>query len=156
MTVSEPTDSDTGVTDSVGTQTPEATLRKRILAYAVDAVVLAGPIAAAVEGLDRPLRTRLTLFGVVTGVVGLLYHVVLEGAWGQTVGKRFLGVAVVRDGGEPCTYGAAAVRTAFRFVDVLPVAYLLGIASIAVSERNRRLGDAAANTLVVETDGDGR
>lgn len=139
------------MSDSTQAKRPEAaTVRQRTLAYVVDAVVLGVPAAVSVGRLDRSLGSRIGVLGVLGTIVGLAYHVVLEGAVGRTVGKRLLGIAVVRESGDPCTYGAATVRTAFRFVDFLPIAYLGGIASIVVTERNQRVGDVAANTVVVE------
>lgn len=41
------------------------------------------------------------------------------------------------------------IRTALRAVDWLPAGYLLGPASIARTERRQRLGDLAADTVVV-------
>ena len=70
-------------------------------------------------------------------------------ASGRTPGKRLNGLRVVLETGAPVTFPASAVRNALRLIDILPGAYLVGIASILVSERNQRLGDHAAGTLVV-------
>lgn len=106
----------------------------------------------AVTALTRSRLRRVTLGGLF-GVVGaFLYHIVFEGTWGQTPGKKVFGIVVVRENGEPCTYGAATVRTAFRLVDALPIAYLAAFVSIRLTERQQRLGDIAAGTVVSETD----
>ena len=70
-------------------------------------------------------------------------------ASGRTPGKRLNGLRVVLEAGAPVTFPASAVRNALRLIDILPGMYLVGIASILVSERNQRLGDHAAGTLVV-------
>ena len=78
------------------------------------------------------------------------YFTLLEGNRGQTLGKMLLGIKVVReDNGEVPGLGAAAIRTVLRLIDVLPFAYLVGYISILITSRNQRLGDMAANTLVV-------
>lgn len=120
-----------------------------MLAFLVDAIVVG--IAAFVVADERrsSARGRLRPAAGMGLVGGLLYHVLLEGTWGQTVGKRLLDVHVVRADGGPCTYGAAAIRTAFRFVDWLPAGYLVGLGAMAVTEYQQRLGDLAAGTRVV-------
>ncbi len=135
---------------------PEArtdrTVRRRALAYAADVVAVLGAV-----GLFECARGRRSVRDAVRGfvVAGLLagpYHVLLEGGVGQTVGKRLLGIAVVTDEGEVPTYRAALTRTLYRFVDWLPAAYGVGLLSMVLDGRNRRLGDRAAGTVVVRTD----
>jgi uncharacterized RDD family membrane protein YckC len=70
-------------------------------------------------------------------------------ASGRTPGKRLNGLRVVREDGGPVTFPTSAVRNTLRIVDILPGVYLVGIVSILVSERNQRIGDLAAGTLVV-------
>ncbi len=78
------------------------------------------------------------------------YFALLEGYVGQTVGKMLLGIKVVREGsGELPGLGAGAIRTILRVIDVLPFAYLVGFIVIQFTAKNQRLGDMAANTLVV-------
>lgn len=137
-----------------GTDAETATLRERAAAYLVDVPVVAGPVVGLARRLGRSRRERLGLVGLVGLAVANVYHAVLEGTGGQTVGKRAVGIAVVGADGGPCSYAAAATRTAYRFVDWLPAGYLLGIAGIALTERRQRLGDLAANTVVVRTASD--
>jgi uncharacterized RDD family membrane protein YckC len=90
----------------------------------------------------------------VLTVVGFLiffgYHVVFEVlASGRTLGKRWNGLRVVRLGGYPIGFTASAIRNLLRLVDFLPSAYLVGCVSVLLTERNQRLGDLAAGTLVV-------
>jgi uncharacterized RDD family membrane protein YckC len=79
----------------------------------------------------------------------LLYYFTLEVRTGQTVGKRLLGLRVLRaDGGRPSA-AAIAVRTLLRLIDWLPFLYLTGfITTLATGARRRRLGDLAAGTDV--------
>jgi uncharacterized RDD family membrane protein YckC len=39
-----------------------------------------------------------------------------------------------------------------RPIDGLPIFYIVGIVTVAISSRDQRLGDMAARTLVVATD----
>ena len=68
---------------------------------------------------------------------------------GRTPGKAMNGLRVVRESGAPVTFGTSAVRNVIRIIDILPGAYLVGMASIQVTRRNQRLGDLAAGTLVI-------
>lgn len=124
-------------------------IRRRMLAFVADAILLGGVIFAAVRRLTQSRVRRLVVGGASTVILGLLYHIVLEGRFGQTPGKKLFAIAVVRENGEPCTYTAATIRTLLRFVDWLPVGYLVGLASIQLTEHDQRLGDLLAGTIVV-------
>ncbi len=79
-----------------------------------------------------------------------LYDILFEVlAAGRTPGKRLTHLRVVREQGSPVDLPASAVRNLLRLIDLLPAAYLVGLLSILVSERNQRLGDLAAGTLVI-------
>lgn len=88
----------------------------------------------------------LLLFLLVNLVVYLCYFVVLEGLTGRTLGKWLWDIEVVRaeDGGPPGTG-----RSALRALIFLAVDGVAGLFVILASSRHQRLGDMAANTLVV-------
>lgn len=69
---------------------------------------------------------------------------------GQSPGKRLLRLRVVREGGRPITFNAAAIRNLVRLVDFLPVLYGVGVLAMFIDGQARRLGDLAAGTLVVK------
>jgi len=86
---------------------------------------------------------------VVGLVVWFLYFTLLEGRYGQTVGKMALSIKVVRESdGAPIDYGEAAVRTILRIIDGL-FDYLIGAIFIWTSDEKQRLGDRVAHTVVV-------
>ena len=68
---------------------------------------------------------------------------------GRTIGKRALGIRVVRAGGAPVGFVTSTVRNLLRIVDFLPLFYGVGMVSILATQRNQRVGDLAAGTLVV-------
>jgi len=98
------------------------------------------------------------LASVLIGLLALLnfllfwgYFMFFELAWnGQSPGKRLIGVRVVREGGLPITTSAAAIRNLVRIVDFLPFLYGIGVITMFIDQRSRRLGDLAAGTLVVK------
>ncbi len=129
---------------------------RRVLATIVDGVVLGvifylfsalfgtasaegGAVSASVSGV-----ATLVIF-----VLAFAYYIVLEGYMGQTLGKMLLGIKVVREdtGGVP-GIKAAAIRTVLRIVDGL-FSYLVAFIAVLASQKNQRLGDMAAHTLVV-------
>lgn len=78
------------------------------------------------------------------------YYFLTEAGLGRSPGKGMLGLKVVgQDGAKPTT-GAIALRTLLRFVDWLPILYLVGFVSVlSTGKRRQRLGDLAAKTRVV-------
>ncbi|MDQ1446480.1 MAG: hypothetical protein QOI20_2944 [Acidimicrobiaceae bacterium] len=94
-------------------------------------------------------------WAIAVGVVGSFvvvfgYDIAFETlASGRTLGKRWTGLRVVKVGGAPVTFTTSAVRNLLRLVDILPTAYLVGIAAILATPHNQRLGDLAAGTIVV-------
>jgi uncharacterized RDD family membrane protein YckC len=93
----------------------------------------------------------VALLIVASFVVLWGYDVAFETlASGRTPGKRAAGLRVVRLGGEPVGFLASAVRNLLRIVDMQPgFVYAVGAVTILFSQRNQRLGDLAAGTLVV-------
>jgi uncharacterized RDD family membrane protein YckC len=81
----------------------------------------------------------------------LAYYSLMEGYLGQTVGKMLLGIKVVRENrGEVPGIKTAAIRTVLRTIDGL-FFYLVAFISVLASDKNQRLGDMVADTLVVRT-----
>ena len=113
-------------------------------AFLIDSF-LASLVAAVILGGQAPLVNIV----LVTLAVEFVYFAVSEGVLGTTLGKRLFGLRVVRaDDGRPCGPLAAVVRTLLRLVDNVLFS-APGIAAIVSSPRRQRLGDRAANTLVV-------
>jgi len=91
----------------------------------------------------------IVALSVVGLVVWFLYFTLLEGRYGQTVGKMALSIKVVREADRaPIDYGEAAVRTVLRIIDGL-FDYLIGAIFIWTSDEKQRLGDRVAHTVVV-------
>jgi uncharacterized RDD family membrane protein YckC len=128
---------------------------------------LAGPVPRALAwSVDLILRAVLLLIiGMVAGAlqkfgaaIMLLAAFFLEWlypAWfevacsGATPGKRMLGIRVLSDDGTPVRWPAALTRNLLRAADFLPFLYFLGFLSMVTSRDFKRLGDLAADTLVV-------
>ena len=85
----------------------------------------------------------LVMFLIYTG-----YFVLFETLWhGQTLGKRFAKIRVVRDDGRTIGIQQATLRSLLRpFDDTL----FLGAFLIIFNRREKRLGDWVAGTLVIQ------
>jgi uncharacterized RDD family membrane protein YckC len=78
------------------------------------------------------------------------YHVVCECFFkGQSIGKRIFGIRVVMSNGAPVKAGASFARNLLRSADAFMFLYLAGLLSLCLSRGFRRIGDWAADTLVV-------
>jgi uncharacterized RDD family membrane protein YckC len=85
-------------------------------------------------------------------IISIGYGIVLEWYWkGQTIGKRLMRLRVMDVQGLRLQFSQIAIRNLLRFVDSLPLFYLFGGIVCLISEKSQRLGDLAANTIVVRT-----
>jgi uncharacterized RDD family membrane protein YckC len=87
------------------------------------------------------LALAILLLGVALHVV---YHTVLVGGCGQTLGKMLLGVAVVRWDGAPAGYGRALLRCLGGGLCVLTLG--LGRLPMLFTRERRGLSDLVAGT----------
>jgi len=83
-------------------------------------------------------------------VISIGYGIFFEWNWrGQTVGKRLLRLRVVDVEGMRLQFNQIVVRNLLRFVDALPAFYFVGGLTCWLNSRCQRLGDIAANTVVI-------
>jgi uncharacterized membrane protein SpoIIM required for sporulation/uncharacterized RDD family membrane protein YckC len=122
----------------------------RLLAAVADwllVVVLVLTLATAFAIFQSKSRWMLAIaIGLVYGILWG-YFTLFEGLWqGQTPGKRWLGIRVIRDTGHGISLSDAAARNLLLPIDALGA---IGVILIAVGPRGRRLGDLIAGTVVV-------
>lgn len=78
------------------------------------------------------------------------YFVFFEWIWnGQTPGKRWLKLRVIREDGRPITLWEALARNLIRLFDMFPGLYSIGLITVFLSNRDQRLGDLFAGTVVI-------
>lgn len=128
---------------------------KRSVAALLD-LVGAGVVASVAALLCVPLYGDVfsdTVGGLVAifvaAVVGFCYYAVPEALNGQTPGKSLVGAVAVATDGSSLSTRDAVVRNLLRPVDAV-FCYGFGVLVAMVSD-GQRLGDIAANTVVVET-----
>ena len=125
---------------------------RRAVAVIIDTILLmvvAWLIAAmtggtTAEGFNISGAPAFLMFAIA-----LAYFIVMEKTSGATLGKRAMGLKVVKQGGEALDWQASIVRNILRIIDGLPFFYLIGAIVIWLSKSKQRLGDMAAHTIVV-------
>lgn len=139
-----------------------AGLGSRFAAALIDSLIQGGllvltVIAMAIAGLDigQPELMSSVVWAVGIAVLFLIwsgYYIFFEMLMnGQTPGKRLNHLRVVRQTGEPIGFFDSFLRNIVRIADMLPGIYLAGSLFVLFSRHNKRIGDFAANTLVVKT-----
>lgn len=158
--------------DTLVIETPErvplhfalASIGNRFIACAIDhtlqvlaliLMIIAFSLLADVSSIgDRIASAPKWVYAVLIIVVFLIfsgYFVFFEWVWrGQTPGKRWLKLRVIREDGRPITFWEASVRNLLRSVDILPMPfYSIGLISVFVSSIDQRVGDMVAGSVVV-------
>src|ERR1051325_9168127 len=82
--------------------------------------------------------------------ISIGYGIVSGWYWrGQTIGKRLFRLRVVDAHGLRVQFNQIVIRNLLRPVDMLPAFYLVGGIACTLSRKSQRLGDIAANTVVI-------
>ena len=138
-----------------------AGLGSRFGAFVLDFVIQVGAFVVvllavnAVGGGGRGGSGSLLVAEGVLSATALLdflgYFVLCEMLWsGRSVGKRAMGIRVVRPDGTSEGFWSSLLRNLGRLVDMMPgVFYLVGSIVILATPRNQRLGDLLGNTIVI-------
>ena len=79
------------------------------------------------------------------------YFVLFEWLWrGQTPGKLWLKLRVIREDGRPISFFEAMMRNLLRAFDIQPIVfYSVGLISVFATDHDQRVGDLVAGTVVV-------
>lgn len=97
----------------------------------------------------------ITLLTLVIFCINWGYYAIFEAIWkGQTPGKRWAGIRVIKDSGRPINAFEAISRNLIRAIDFFPGFYGVGVVTMLLNSRNRRLGDYVAGTIVVHESSD--
>ena len=92
----------------------------------------------------------VALYVITYFIVSIGYGIFLEWTWrGQTIGKRLFRLRVMDVEGMRLQFNQIVVRNLLRFVDSLPFFYFVGGVTCWLNSKCQRLGDIAANTVVI-------
>ncbi len=117
----------------------------RFLALLIDGIIL-GIVVGIIEALL--IRVSPALAGGLVAIITVAYFFILEATQGATLGKRVLGLRIVRMDGSPIGWSESIIRNLLRIVDGL-FGYLVGAIIIWNSPLKQRLGDKVAQTVVI-------
>jgi len=155
--------------DKLTIETPEQTalefplagIGSRFLALAAD-TLLQVAVGFVLVMIFMVSALSLSLFSKVAGIwtfaIGVFaifslqfgYFALFEALWnGQTPGKRWTHLRVIKDSGRPISAYDAILRNLLRIVDSLPTMYATGLITMLISKENKRVGDYAAGTVVI-------
>jgi len=148
-----------------------ASIGNRFLAAAIDHFIQYVSIAIVVwlflsaagfgeqAGMIEEIRSEAPkwMIAVMIFILFLLfagYFIFFEWLWdGQTPGKRLLKLRVIREDGRPITLWEAIARNLLRVFDAIPgfllPIYSVGLIVIFLSNRDQRVGDIFAGTVVI-------
>lgn len=157
--------------EQVGIKTPEyvslqfklAGLGSRAAAFLIDSLILGAAnlllfaIGFIVITGEVSLFENSNFGPVFLGIVMILIFAIHWGYFiafeyfsgGRTIGKRIIGIRVIQDNGHSLTLLSSFIRNLLRIVDSLPASYLIGILTIFLHPKHKRVGDVVAGTIVV-------
>lgn len=144
--------------ESVAISLPIAGIGTRFLATLIDTFFITILVIAFIildvvgQNTGGGAGYALSAFGIIgSAVVFFGYYIFFEILWnGQTPGKRRNRIRVIQKNGYPVTPVGVLVRNIVRLVDFLPTLYAIGIITMFIDRRARRLGDLLAGTMVVK------
>ncbi len=151
---------DIKTTQNVTIEYELASLRERVLAFFIDAIIVMAIYLLIILlfmlafGSSNTNDTMMIIMGFfpIIGFIGyqLLSEVIADG---QSWGKKSLGIKVVRlDGKEP-SLTDYLLRAVFHLIDSLFSIGVMAALLISSSTKNQRLGDITANTTVIKIKG---
>ncbi|HLA50321.1 MAG TPA: RDD family protein [Thermodesulfovibrionia bacterium] len=149
-------------TNTLLIKTPEGIIFSMLLAGPLTRFLAWGIDLACIFVVSSILGILLGIFGLISldfsraltvlayFFISISYSIVTEWYWrGQTIGKRLLRLRVMDVQGLRLQFSQIMIRNLMRFVDSLPAFYFIGGAACLISKRAQRLGDFAANTIVI-------
>ena len=134
---------------------PLSSFKKRAAAFLIDfAIILAITVTIVFVPQLLSLSTAILNGGisvVLFTTIGLLwlYSTLLEGFNGQSLGKRVMGLKVVRTDGKKMSYDHAAIRNFGKILPLLPFDLVIGIWRIP-DKTFMRYFDKFAGTTVID------
>lgn len=105
---------------------------------------------ASAFGLDdnKLAQWAIAIQSMVSFTIYAGYFVILETLWqGQTPGKKWTKIRVIRDNGKAARLPQAILRSLLRPVDDI---FFVGVFLIVFSRSEKRIGDLVAGTIVVQ------
>ena len=131
----------------------------RLVAYIIDSIIIGvvagiiGIITAAAIVLSGSffLFAGYGLFFLTFGLLSLLYFIILDVAWGATIGKRLMGLQVQKVTGGRISIDKSFIRNISKIFPLFLFLDWLVAVVTAGADRRQKLTDRWAGTTVVQT-----
>lgn len=143
-------------TQNVAIEYELASLLERILAFVLDSLIVGAYIWIVswlwlfMGGTSSEMLFVLVVFFIFP--VFVAYHLICEAMWnGQSIGKKALGIKVIKCNGQQMDMGDYGKRWMFRLIDILLSGGSVAILTIMSNDYNQRLGDIVGDTCVIKT-----
>jgi uncharacterized RDD family membrane protein YckC len=124
----------------------------RFVSLLIDSIIISLIIGAlgGILGVGTMHGMGPWYWGLLSFIFYIGYYTYLEGSRGQTIGKMVTKIKVVREDGKPIDMNQAFKRNILRIIDGF-IFYLIGAILIWRSDKQQRLGDSVAKTVVIKT-----
>lgn len=134
------------------------------IVYAISLLVMFRPIVAMIDAfLSRTNGNIFSLFlsamlaGGIVMIVMIIYFLVLPVYWkGQTIGKRFFKIRVVKTDGGDVTFQTLFLREVIGRILIVIMSFglssLADVATLLISESHKTFHDTLAFTKVVNVE----
>ncbi|MFH8795490.1 RDD family protein [Streptomyces sp. NPDC017941] len=124
----------------------------RVGAFFVDMLVFVGIYVVMLIGLVidvNAVRAAIGVLGVIALIGMAIYQLIQEGRTGQTIGKKALGIRLLRElDGRPVGVGMAFVRRLAHFLDSLPL--YIGWLWPLWDSKKQTFADKVCGTVVIK------
>lgn len=134
-----------------------AGLMERILAFFIDTIILVVYVllllgfASLINFGDDSTGFLLVFITLIFPAI-IAYHLLCESFWnGQSIGKKALGIRVVKCNGEQMDMSDFGKRWMFRLIDILLSMGSVAVISVLSTDYGQRLGDLVGDTCVIKT-----
>ncbi len=138
-----------------------AELKDRVLSYVIDNLIISAVWLLLYLIFSAAFYTEFTLvendgsrsmvYYMLPLFTFILYHFLSELLMdGQTLGKKAVGIKVIKLNGKEGTASDYFIRALFHFIDTVLSVHVLGAIMILSTDKSQRLGDLAANTAVIK------
>lgn len=147
---------DVTTTQNVTIQYETAGFLWRFIAWLIDTSII-GSFFFAVIYLFSSSQSlygsemKMTILFFILFLIKYFYSLLIEiFTNGQSIGKKMVGIVVIKLNGNALLTNDYLIRWAYRMVDFGMSFFSIGTITILMSEKNQRLGDMIANTTVVK------
>ncbi|WP_035098099.1 RDD family protein [Anoxybacteroides tepidamans] len=120
---------------------------RRLAAHLLDSIIIGIPLA-----IISYVATGSIENNVITSILSVIYSIAVPIYWsGYTIGKRIMGVRIVKVNGEKLGFGAMLLRTIVAYIIyfiTFGIAFIISAIMVAVRSDKRAIHDFIAGTYV--------